>query len=85
MYHCYKTYGKLNANKSNAILICHALTGHAHVCSDQQDSQDGWWEQMVGPGKYIDTNSFYVICSNILGSCKGSTGPSSINPNTQSI
>ncbi len=77
----YETYGTLNADKTNAILICHALTGDAHVAGyhSAEDRKPGWWEIMVGPGKGIDTNRYFVICSNILGGCKGTTGPSSIN------
>ena len=81
----YETFGTLNANKDNAILLCHALTGDSHVCRSDTNNTPGWWDDMVGPGKYIDTNRFFVICSNILGSCKGSTGPSSINPDTQKV
>jgi homoserine O-acetyltransferase len=79
----YKTYGTLNAAKSNAILICHALTGDQHVANMHPvTGKPGWWESTVGPGKLIDTNRFFVICSNILGGCMGSTGPASINPKT---
>ncbi|MGD6932756.1 MAG: homoserine O-acetyltransferase MetX [Candidatus Bathyarchaeia archaeon] len=73
----YETYGKLNKEKSNAILILHAFSGDAHVAGEE-----GWWSALVGPGKGIDTNRYFVICSNVLGGCKGSTGPSSINPQT---
>ena len=78
----YETYGQLNEDNSNAILICHALSGDAHVAGyhSPADRKPGWWDVMVGPGKDIDTNRYFVICSNILGSCKGTTGPSSINP-----
>jgi homoserine O-acetyltransferase len=79
----YETYGKLNPEKSNAILICHALTGDAHAAGlHKGDSKSGWWDIMIGPGKTIDTDRYFVICSNVLGGCKGSTGPSSINPET---
>jgi len=80
----YETYGKLNAAKSNAILICHALSGHHHVAGYYQDDPKniGWWDNMVGPGKPIDTNKFFVLGVNNLGGCHGSTGPSSINPET---
>ncbi len=79
----YKTYGVLNDEKSNAILICHALTGDQYVASDHPvTGKPGWWETMVGPGKPIDTDRFFVICPNILGGCMGSTGPASLNPRT---
>ena len=79
----YQTYGELNAAKSNAILICHALTGDQHVANTHPvTGKPGWWETLVGPGKPVDTNRFFVICSNILGGCMGSTGPASINPKT---
>ena len=79
----YETYGTLNADKSNAILLCHALTGDQYVNSrNPVTGKAGWWEIMVGPGKPIDTNRFFVICSNILGGCMGSTGPASISPKT---
>lgn len=77
----YETYGELNAEGTNAILICHALSGDAHVAGFHPGAEkEGWWEIMVGPGKAIDTDRYFVICSNILGGCMGSTGPSSINP-----
>ncbi|MEQ1670521.1 MAG: homoserine O-acetyltransferase, partial [Hyphomicrobium sp.] len=79
----YQTYGTLNASKTNAILICHALTGDQHVANVHPvTGKPGWWETLVGPGKPVDTNRFFVICSNILGGCMGSTGPASINPKT---
>ena len=80
----YETYGTLNAERSNAILICHALSGHHHVAGRhaETDKTPGWWDNMVGPGKPIDTNRFFVIGLNNLGGCHGSTGPSSINPQT---
>ena len=80
----YETCGELNREKSNAVLICHALSGDAHVAGyyDKNDPKPGWWDIMVGPGKGIDTNRYFVICSNILGSCIGSTGPCSYNPET---
>lgn len=80
----YETYGQLNEAGDNAILICHALSGNAHVAglNDHDDRKPGWWDIMVGPGKGIDTNKYFVICSNILGGCSGTTGPSSINPTT---
>ncbi|OGS43449.1 MAG: homoserine O-acetyltransferase [Elusimicrobia bacterium RIFOXYD2_FULL_34_15] len=79
----YETYGKLNKDKSNAILCEHALTGDAHVAGYHKgDKSPGWWDTMIGPGKAFDTNKYFVICSNVIGGCKGSTGPSSINPKT---
>lgn len=80
----YETYGTLNTAKSNAILVCHALSGHHHVAGYYQDEPKniGWWDNMVGPGKPIDTNKFFVIGLNNLGGCHGSTGPSSVNPET---
>ncbi len=80
----YETYGKLNADKSNAILICHALTGNHHVAGRNKpdDAMPGWWDHFVGPNKPIDTNKYFVICNNCLGGCSGTTGPASINPET---
>ncbi len=80
----YETYGTLDASKSNAILICHALSGDAHVAGKkfEDDTRVGWWDTMVGPGKAFDTNRYFVVCSNVLGGCAGSTGPGSINPAT---
>jgi len=78
----YETYGKLDEAGDNAILICHALSGDAHAASvnNPDDNKPGWWDTMVGPGKGIDTDKYFVICSNFLGGCSGTTGPSSINP-----
>ncbi|MDR0488616.1 MAG: homoserine O-acetyltransferase [Propionibacteriaceae bacterium] len=79
----YETYGHLNESKTNAIFICHALTGDAHAAGHRQgDRKPGWWDEMIGPGKPIDTDKFYVICPNLLGGCQGTTGPASINPTT---
>lgn len=79
----YETYGKLNADRSNAILIFHALTGDAHAAFWREgDKHPGWWDDMIGPGKAFDTDKYFIICSNVIGGCKGSTGPSSINPAT---
>ena len=79
----YQAYGELNADKSNAILICHALTGDQHVANlHPVTGKPGWWETLVGPGKPVDTDRYFVICSNVLGGCLGSTGPASINPET---
>lgn len=81
----YETYGELNADKSNAVLICHALSGTHHVAGkyNTDDKYPGWWDNLVGPNKPLDTNKFFVIGVNNLGGCSGSTGPSSINPQTQ--
>ncbi len=78
----YETWGELTPDTSNAVLICHALTGDSHVCSsaDRPGSPDGWWEEMVGPGKFLDTERYFVVCSNVLGGCQGTTGPASVNP-----
>jgi homoserine O-acetyltransferase len=80
----YETYGELTPERDNAVLICHALSGDAHVAGrhSPQDTKTGWWDLMVGPGKGIDTDRCFVICPNCIGGCKGSTGPSSINPQT---
>lgn len=80
----YETYGQLNANKSNAILICHALSGHHHAAGyhSMDDKRPGWWDHYIGPGKPIDTNKFFVVALNNLGGCHGSTGPCSLNPAT---
>lgn len=80
----YETYGKLNKDKTNAILILHALSGDAHAAGYHKptDKKPGWWDIMIGPGKAFDTNKYFIICSNVIGGCKGSTGPNSINPKT---
>lgn len=78
----YETYGQLNAAKSNAVYICHALSGDSHVAQHDDTDDPGWWDIMVGPGKPIDTDRFFVICANILGGCRGTTGPNSIDPAT---
>lgn len=79
----YETYGELNADKSNAILICHALSGHHHAAGFYQgDKKPGWWDHYIGPGKPIDSRQFYIVSINNLGGCHGSTGPTSINPDT---
>lgn len=81
----YETYGELNDDRSNAILAFHALSGDAHAAGyhRQGDEKPGWWENAIGPGKAFDTDRYFVICSNIIGGCKGSTGPSSVNPRTR--
>ncbi len=79
----FETYGALNKEKSNAILIAHALSGDAHAAGlHENESDPGWWDAFIGPGKAFDTDKYFVICSNILGGCKGSTGPASLNPRT---
>ena len=80
----YETYGKLSDKKDNAILVCHALTGGAHAAGkySKDDKKSGWWDNLIGEEKPLDTNKYFVVCSNILGSCYGTTGPSSINPKT---
>jgi homoserine O-acetyltransferase/O-succinyltransferase len=81
----YQTYGTLNSERSNAVLICHALTGDQHVANVHPVTQKpGWWETMVGPGRPIDTERYFVICPNVLGACMGTTGPASTNPATKS-
>jgi homoserine O-acetyltransferase len=81
----YETYGKLNQTKSNGVIVFHALSGDSHAAGyyTEKDDKPGWWDSMVGPGKGIDTDRFFVICSNIIGSCYGSTGPKSVNPRTK--
>ncbi|HCY14719.1 MAG: homoserine O-acetyltransferase [Curvibacter sp. GWA2_64_110] len=83
----YETYGTLNADKSNAVLICHALNASHHVAGvyEGQDKSEGWWDNMIGPGKPVDTNKFFVIGVNNLGSCFGSTGPMHVNPETGKV
>lgn len=83
----YETYGRLNAAKDNAILICHALSGHHHAAGyhHEDDKRPGWWNHYIGPGKAIDTNRFFVVSPNNIGGCHGSTGPSSINPKTKKV
>ncbi|MDD5459441.1 MAG: homoserine O-acetyltransferase, partial [Phycisphaerae bacterium] len=80
----YETYGTPSQSGDNCILICHALSGNAHVAgfNSPKDEKPGWWDIMVGPGKAIDTNKYFVVCSNFLGGCSGTTGPCSINPAT---
>lgn len=82
----YETYGTLNADRSNAILICHALSGDSHVAgyyTNDPEEDPGWWDDAVGPGKMFDTNRYFVICANVIGGCRGSTGPSSLAPDGQ--
>lgn len=81
----YETYGKLNQDASNVILVTHAWTGNAHAAGlhTEEDRKPGWWDNMIGPEKVLDTDRYFILCSNTIGSCKGSTGPTSINPRTQ--
>jgi homoserine O-acetyltransferase len=82
----YETYGSLNKDGSNAVLICHALSGNHHVAGYYEgEEKSGWWNNMIGPGKPIDTNKLFVVCLNNLGGCHGSTGPTSINPETNKV
>ena len=83
----YETYGQLNAEKNNAVLVCHALSGDHHAAGLHHidDEKTGWWDSCIGPGKAIDTNRFYVVCSNNIGGCQGSTGPMSVNPDNGQI
>src|SRR5208337_3714928 len=76
----YETYGQLNAARDNAVLICHAISGDSHVARHDEEDDPGWWDVLVGPGKGIDTGRLFVICPNLLGGCRGTTGPGSIDP-----
>ncbi|MCF3932788.1 homoserine O-acetyltransferase [Acuticoccus sp. M5D2P5] len=79
----YQTYGTLNADRTNAIVVCHALTGDQHAANrNPVTGRGGWWDSLVGPGKPVDTDHFFVICANVLGGCSGTTGPASLNPET---
>lgn len=80
----YETYGRLNSRRDNAILVLHALSGDAHVAGRHHasDRKPGWWDAMIGPGRALDTTRYFVICANVIGGCRGSTGPSSIDPRT---
>src|SRR3954453_20462246 len=78
----YETYGELNAARSNAILVLHAFSGDAHAAGINHEGKPGWWDNMIGPGKGFDTERYFVICANVLGGCRGTTGPGSINPAT---
>ena len=79
----YETYGTLNEDRSNAVLICHAISGDSHLAQHDEHDEPGWWDGLVGPGKAVDTDRLFVICSNVLGGCRGTTGPATINPATQ--
>src|SRR5437764_9128592 len=78
----YEIYGELNAARSNAILVLHAFSGDAHAAGVNHEGKPGWWDNMIGPGKGFDTNRYFVICANVLGGCRGTTGPASIHPAT---
>src|SRR5580698_2052833 len=80
----FETYGELTPEKDNAIFVCHALTGDAHVAGKHahDNRKSGWWDGLVGPDKALDTTKYFVICANVLGGCQGTTGPSSIDPAT---
>src|SRR5512139_2070781 len=80
----YETYGTLSPAADNVILVCHALSGDAHAAGlrDPEDRRPGWWDPMIGPGRPLDTDRYFILCSNVLGSCKGTTGPADINPRT---
>src|SRR6266566_2365577 len=78
----YETYGELNAAKSNAVLALHAFSGDAHAAGVSHEGKPGWWDNMIGPGKAFDTDKYFILCANVLGGCRGTTGPSSIDPAT---
>lgn len=81
--HCaFETWGTLDADASNAVLICHAVSGDSHAARHDDDDDSGWWDELIGPGKAVDTNRFFVVCPNVLGGCRGTTGPGDINPET---
>ena len=83
-YLAYEAYGTLDAARSNAVLVCHGLTGDAHAArgSDREGVRPGWWAGAIGPGKALDTDRLFVLCSNVIGGCGGSIGPSSVMPHT---
>ncbi|MEN6451954.1 MAG: homoserine O-acetyltransferase [Thermoguttaceae bacterium] len=78
----YETYGRLNADRDNAVFVCHAISGDSHVARHDEEDDPGWWDVLVGPGKALDTDRYFVICPNVLGGCRGTTGPHSVNPET---
>jgi homoserine O-acetyltransferase len=79
----YKTYGRLNADKTNAVMVCHALTGDQHAASvNPVTGRPGWWDRVIGPGLPLDPERYFIIATNVIGGCMGSTGPASINPKT---
>ncbi|TWT81005.1 Homoserine O-acetyltransferase [Planctomycetes bacterium CA13] len=79
----YETWGTLNEDASNAVLVCHAISGDSHVARHAPDDAPGWWDRLIGPGKFVDTDRFFVVCPNVLGGCRGTTGPSDIAPNRE--
>ena len=79
----YETWGQLNSQRSNAILLCTGLSASSHARSHQGNTSKGWWEKFIGPGRALDTDRFFVVCSNVIGGCYGSSGPSSLNPATE--
>lgn len=79
---CYESWGALSEAKDNVVLVCHAISGDSHAASHDAEDDDGWWEHLIGPGKPLDTDRFCVICMNVLGGCRGTTGPNSLNPKT---
>jgi homoserine O-acetyltransferase len=81
----YETYGQLSSSRDNVVLICHALSGDSHVARHNDEDDQGWWDILIGPGKPIDTNRYFVICPNILGGCRGTTGPNSVDPATHKL
>ena len=78
----YETYGTLDEDRSNAVLICHAISGDSHPARHEESDEPGWWEGLIGPGKAVDTDRLFVVCSNVLGGCRGTTGPATVNPAT---
>ena len=80
-----ESYGELNESRSNAVLLCHAFSGNHHAAGENKNKEIGWWDQLVGPNKAIDTNKNFVVCCNNIGGCSGSTGPTSINPITKKV
>lgn len=78
----YETYGRLGPRRDNAVLVCHAISGDSHVARHDADDEPGWWDLMVGPGRPIDTERYFVVCANVLGGCRGTTGPNSVDPRT---
>ncbi|MEM6979726.1 MAG: homoserine O-acetyltransferase [Planctomycetota bacterium] len=80
---CYETWGTLNTDASNAVLVCHAISGDSHAARHDEDDDPGWWDDLIGPGRAIDTDQFFVVCPNVLGGCRGSTGPGDVDPTSE--